>query len=206
MSFSSMPSEKKISSASDCITFMQAGCELKKVRPNSRIYNRFFTLDTDLQALRWEPSKKDLEKAKLDISAIKEIRLGKNTETFRNNGLADQICEDCAFSILHGENYESLDLVANSADVANIWVSGLRYLVSRSKQPLDFMEGYYGASLVVQTVKNLPAMQETCVRSLGQEEPLEKRMATHSSILAWRIPMDRGAWWATVHGVPKSRT
>uniref|UniRef100_A0A4W2F4Z9 Phosphoinositide phospholipase C n=1 Tax=Bos indicus x Bos taurus TaxID=30522 RepID=A0A4W2F4Z9_BOBOX len=141
VSFSSMPSEKKISSASDCITFMQAGCELKKVRPNSRIYNRFFTLDTDLQALRWEPSKKDLEKAKLDISAIKEIRLGKNTETFRNNGLADQICEDCAFSILHGENYESLDLVANSADVANIWVSGLRYLVSRSKQPLDFMEG-----------------------------------------------------------------
>uniref|UniRef100_A0A8C5LM97 Phosphoinositide phospholipase C n=1 Tax=Jaculus jaculus TaxID=51337 RepID=A0A8C5LM97_JACJA len=140
VSFSSMPSEKKISSAQDCISFMQAGCELRKVRPNSRIYNRFFTLDTDLQALRWEPSKKDLEKAKLDISAIKEIRLGKNTETFRNNGLADQICEDSAFSILHGENYESLDLVAHSADVANIWVSGLRYLVSRSKQPLDFME------------------------------------------------------------------
>ncbi|XP_072198258.1 inactive phospholipase C-like protein 1 [Excalfactoria chinensis] len=140
VSFSSMPSEKKISSASDCISFMQAGCELKKVRPNSRIYNRFFTLDPDLQALRWEPSKKDLEKAKLDISAIKEIRLGKNTETFRNNGLADQISEDCALSVIHGENYESLDLVANSADVANIWVSGLRYLVSRSKQPLDLME------------------------------------------------------------------
>ncbi|XP_010226342.1 PREDICTED: inactive phospholipase C-like protein 1 [Tinamus guttatus] len=136
-----MPSEKKISSASDCISFMQAGCELKKVRPNSRIYNRFFTLDPDLQALRWEPSKKDLDKAKLDISAIKEIRLGKNTETFRNNGLADQISEDCALSVIHGENYESLDLVAHSADVANIWVSGLRYLVSRSKQALDLIEG-----------------------------------------------------------------
>ena len=37
-------------------------------------------------------------------------------------------------------------------------------------------------------VKNLPAMQETCVQSLGQEDPLEKGMATHSSILAWRIP------------------
>ncbi|XP_034286042.1 inactive phospholipase C-like protein 1 isoform X1 [Pantherophis guttatus] len=140
VSFSSMPSEKKISSASDCISFMQAGCELKKVRQNSRIYNRFFTLDPDLQALRWEPSKKDSEKAKLDISAIKEIRLGKNTETFRNNGLADQISEDCAFSIIHGENYESLDLVANSADVANIWVSGLQYLVSRTKQCLDLIE------------------------------------------------------------------
>ena len=45
-----------------------------------------------------------------------------------------------------------------------------------------------GASLVAQKVKNLPAMQETWVQSLGQEDPLEKRMATHSSILAWRIP------------------
>ena len=45
-----------------------------------------------------------------------------------------------------------------------------------------------GASLVTQMVKNLPAMQETRVQSVGREDPLEKRMATHSSILAWRIP------------------
>ena len=45
-----------------------------------------------------------------------------------------------------------------------------------------------GASLVAQTVKNLPAMQETHIQSLGQEDSLEKGMATHSSILAWRIP------------------
>ena len=44
------------------------------------------------------------------------------------------------------------------------------------------------ASLVAQMVKRLPAMQETWVRSLGREDPLEKEMATHSSILAWRIP------------------
>ena len=44
------------------------------------------------------------------------------------------------------------------------------------------------ASLVAQLVKNLPAMQETCVRSLGWDDPLEKGTATHSSILAWRIP------------------
>ena len=55
-------------------------------------------------------------------------------------------------------------------------------------------------------VKNLPAMQETQVRSLGWENPLEECMATHSSILAWRVPMDRGAWWATVHGVAKNQT
>ena len=56
------------------------------------------------------------------------------------------------------------------------------------------------------TVKNPPAMQETLVQSLGWEDPLEEGRATHSSILAWRIPMDRGAWQAIVHGVTKSQT
>ena len=50
-------------------------------------------------------------------------------------------------------------------------------------------------------IKNLLTKWETWVRSLGWEHPLEKGMATHSTILAWRIPMDRGAWPAAVHGV-----
>ena len=50
---------------------------------------------------------------------------------------------------------------------------------------------------MAQTVKNLPAMQQTWVQSLDWEDPLEKGMATHSSILAWRIPMDREPWRAT---------
>ena len=49
-------------------------------------------------------------------------------------------------------------------------------------------------------------MQEAWVLSLGWEDPLEEATAVHSSILAWRIPMDRGAWQATVHGVTKSQT
>ena len=53
---------------------------------------------------------------------------------------------------------------------------------------------------MAQTVQNLPAMWETWVRSLDWEDPLEEGMATYSSILTWRIPMDRGAWQATVHG------
>ena len=57
------------------------------------------------------------------------------------------------------------------------------------------------ASIVAQMAKNPPAMLETWIRSLGWEDPLEKGTATHSSIRAWRIPMDRGAWWATVHGI-----
>ena len=62
------------------------------------------------------------------------------------------------------------------------------------------------ASLVAQKVKHLPAIQKTQVQSLGWEDPLEKEMATHSSILAMENSMDRGAWWATVHGVTKSWT
>ena len=62
------------------------------------------------------------------------------------------------------------------------------------------------APLVAQMVKNLPAKWQTWVQLLGWEDPLKKGMATHSSILAWRIPMDRGAWRAIVHGVTKSRT
>ena len=49
-------------------------------------------------------------------------------------------------------------------------------------------------------------MQEMQVGSLGQEDPLEEGMAAHSSILVWRIPMDRGAWRATVHGVAELDT
>ena len=53
---------------------------------------------------------------------------------------------------------------------------------------------------------NLSAMQETKIQSLGQEDPLEKGMATHSSILAWILLLDRGAWRATVYGITKNQT
>ena len=59
---------------------------------------------------------------------------------------------------------------------------------------------------MAQTVKKLLAMRETWVRSLGWEDPLEEGMTTHSSILAWRTPLDREAWQATVHGVAESDT
>ena len=59
---------------------------------------------------------------------------------------------------------------------------------------------------MAQTVKKLLAMRETWVRSLGWEDSLEEGIATRSSILAWIIPMYRGAWWAIVHGVAESYT
>ena len=60
--------------------------------------------------------------------------------------------------------------------------------------------GFPGGS----AIKNLPAMQEMQVQSLSREDPLEEELATHSSILAWRIPVDRGAWWAAVRMVKES--
>ena len=60
--------------------------------------------------------------------------------------------------------------------------------------------------MVAEMVKNPPAVQETWIQSLGWEDPLEEDMAAHSSILGWSISMDRGAWWATVHGIAKSDT
>ena len=78
----------------------------------------------------------------------------------------------------------------------------LSFFVSFS-QLLFLWQSFPGCSLI----KNLPAMPETQVQSLGQEDPLEKEMATRSSIVAWRIPWteDRGAWWATIHGVAMSQ-
>ena len=59
---------------------------------------------------------------------------------------------------------------------------------------------------MAQAVKNPPAMQETLVQSLVWDDSLEKEMATHSSILARKNPINRGVWQSTVHGVAKSRT
>ena len=59
---------------------------------------------------------------------------------------------------------------------------------------------------MAQMIKNPPAMWESWIRSLDWEDPLKEGMATRSSILAWRISMERGAWRATVHGVTGSQT
>ena len=84
----------------------------------------------------------------------------------------------------------------------------LSYAVNQSNDRISMygLTTQHWTLLVAQMVKNLPAMQETWVPSLGWEDPLEEGMTTHSSILAWRIPMDRGAWWAKVHGVTDCQT
>ena len=77
---------------------------------------------------------------------------------------------------------------------------------SSPEEGIGYPFQYSWASLVAQRVKNLPVIQEAWVQSLSWEDSLEEGMATHPSILAWKIPMDRGVWWAAVHAVAKSQT
>lgn len=132
VSFIARPEDKRIINAADCLTFMQTGSELMKIRSNSRQYQRFFYLDEDLSALRWRPSSKKPDKARILIDTVKEIRCGKNTDVFREMD-RDDFQEDCAFSIIYSDSYETLNLVAYSPDEANIWVTGLRCLLDSDK-------------------------------------------------------------------------
>ena len=84
--------------------------------------------------------------------------------------------------------------------------SSISRLESSPGEGINYPFQYSWASLVIQMAKNLPAMRETWVQSSGWKIPLEEGMATHTSILAWRVPLDRGAWWAAAHGVAKSWT
>ena len=95
------------------------------------------------------------------------------------------------------------------------WQAAVRGVAKRQTEQLHFLSlsaeeiGYplqdSWAFLVTQIVKNLPGMRETWIQYQGWEDPLEEGMAAHSKNLAWRIPMDRGAWQAAVHRVTKSR-
>ncbi|XP_069694036.1 inactive phospholipase C-like protein 2 isoform X2 [Periplaneta americana] len=134
-SATSLPTERKISSASACLQYMMTGSSLIKVRPNSRQYHRFFSLAEDLNAIRWTPTSKKSSKAIVPIDSIREIRVGKNTEVLRTRDLSSGHTEDCAFSILYGDDFESLDLVASTPEEANIWVTGLNALVGAHKSP-----------------------------------------------------------------------
>ena len=93
------------------------------------------------------------------------------------------------------------EFTCNSGDPSSI-----PGLASSPGEWIGYPLQYSWASLVVQTVKNLPAVREAWVQPLGWEDSLEEGMTTHLSNPAWRIPMDRGAWQTTVHGVTKSQT
>ncbi|CAI2347338.1 unnamed protein product [Caenorhabditis sp. 36 PRJEB53466] len=131
VSFSSQNSDAKISNVRDCWNYMQTGSELVKLRGINRHFRRFFSLDADLSHIRWTPTNKKPHRARIAINDIREIRLGKNTELLRaSEETFTDLQEECLFSIIYGDHYETLDLIATSGDDANIWVTGLMALTS----------------------------------------------------------------------------
>lgn len=131
----SLPAERKICSAHDCLQFMITGSSLLKIRASSRQYRRYFTLEEDLSAIKWVPSSKKSNKARLSIRSIREIRIGKSTDVLRDKEVAGCYSEDCVFSVVYGEDFESLDLVASTPDEANFWVTGLNMLIAANRSP-----------------------------------------------------------------------
>ncbi|XP_046407217.1 inactive phospholipase C-like protein 2 isoform X1 [Ischnura elegans] len=172
----SLPMERKISSAAACLQYMINGTSLVKVRPNARQYHRFFTLSEDFTAIRWTPTSKKSSKAMVTIDNIKEIRVGKNTDVLRSRELLAGYTEDCAFSIIYGDNFESLDLVATTVEEANIWVTGLNALIGANKTH------FYGSPDAIE--------EKQALRERWLQEVFEEAAADNSGCLDERTAIE----------------
>uniref|UniRef100_A0A8C2TCL5 Phosphoinositide phospholipase C n=1 Tax=Coturnix japonica TaxID=93934 RepID=A0A8C2TCL5_COTJA len=111
-----------------CMSSMQAGTQMIKLRGGSKGLVRFYYLDEHRTCIRWRPSRKN-ERAKISIDSIQEVCEGKQSEIFQRyaDGSFDP---NCCFSIYYGDHMESLDLVSSSGDEARTWITGLKYLMA----------------------------------------------------------------------------
>ncbi|NXF10051.1 PLCH2 phosphodiesterase, partial [Smithornis capensis] len=111
-----------------CMSSMQSGTQMIKLRGGSKGLVRFYYLDEHRSCIRWRPSRKN-EKAKISIDSIQEVCEGKQSEIFQrySDGSFDP---NCCFSIYYGDHMESLDLVSSSAEEARTWITGLKYLMA----------------------------------------------------------------------------
>ncbi|XP_038603065.1 1-phosphatidylinositol 4,5-bisphosphate phosphodiesterase eta-2-like [Tachyglossus aculeatus] len=111
-----------------CMSSMQAGTQLVKLRGGSKGLVRFYYLDEHKSCIRWRPSRKN-EKAKISIDSLQEVCEGKQSEIFQRYG-DGSFDPNCCFSIYYGDHMESLDLVSSSSEEARTWITGLRYLMA----------------------------------------------------------------------------
>uniref|UniRef100_A0A672YND2 Phosphoinositide phospholipase C n=1 Tax=Sphaeramia orbicularis TaxID=375764 RepID=A0A672YND2_9TELE len=111
-----------------CMSSMQMGTQMVKLRGGSKGLVRFFYLDDHKSCIRWRPSRKN-EKAKISIDSIREVCEGKQSEIFQRyaEGSFDP---NCCFSLYYGEHVESLDLVSGTGEEARTWITGLKYLMA----------------------------------------------------------------------------
>ncbi|XP_057182829.1 1-phosphatidylinositol 4,5-bisphosphate phosphodiesterase eta-2a isoform X7 [Triplophysa rosa] len=111
-----------------CMSCMQTGTQMLKLRGGSKGLLRFFYLDEHKSCIRWRPSRKN-EKAKISIDSVREVCEGKQSDIFQRyaDGSFDP---NCCFSIYYGEHMESLDLVSGTGEEARTWITGLKYLMA----------------------------------------------------------------------------
>nr|XP_061802202.1 1-phosphatidylinositol 4,5-bisphosphate phosphodiesterase eta-2-like [Nerophis lumbriciformis] len=111
-----------------CMSSMQRGTQMVKLRGSSKGLVRFFYLDEHKSCIRWRPSRKN-EKAKISIDSIREVGEGKQSEIFQRyaEGSFDP---NCCFTLYYGEHMESLDLVSGNGEEARTWITGLKYLMA----------------------------------------------------------------------------
>ncbi|KAM8863659.1 LOW QUALITY PROTEIN: 1-phosphatidylinositol 4,5-bisphosphate phosphodiesterase eta-2-like [Spinachia spinachia] len=111
-----------------CMSSMQMGTQMVKLRGGSKGLVRFFFLDEHKSCIRWRPSRKN-EKAKISVDIVREVREGKQSEIFQRyaDGCFDP---NCCFSLYYGEHMESLDLVSGTGEEARTWITGLKYLMA----------------------------------------------------------------------------
>ncbi|XP_026718522.1 1-phosphatidylinositol 4,5-bisphosphate phosphodiesterase eta-2 isoform X1 [Athene cunicularia] len=111
-----------------CMSSMQTGTQMIKLRGSTKGLVRFYYLDEHKSCIRWRPSRKN-EKAKISIDSIQEVCEGKQSEIFQRyaDGSFDP---NCCFSIYYGDHMESLDLVSSSGEEARTWITGLKYLMA----------------------------------------------------------------------------
>ena len=115
-------------------------------------------------------------------------------------------CEDSKGWKVSVRNWPGVEITAGAMrDVLATEIPSLPFVSVSSPCKTEIIKETTSQGYSQVMVKNPPAVKETWVRSLGWEDALEKEVATHSSILACRIPLDTGAWWARVHGVTKSQ-
>uniref|UniRef100_A0AAR2M4H8 Phosphoinositide phospholipase C n=2 Tax=Pygocentrus nattereri TaxID=42514 RepID=A0AAR2M4H8_PYGNA len=111
-----------------CMSVMQSGTQMVKLKNGSKGLVRLFYLDEHRSCIRWRPSRKS-EKAKITIDSLYKVTEGRQSDIFHRHADGN-FDSSCCFTIYHGNHMESLDLVTSNAEEARTWVTGLRYLMA----------------------------------------------------------------------------
>ncbi|KAM4627582.1 1-phosphatidylinositol 4,5-bisphosphate phosphodiesterase eta-1 [Polymixia lowei] len=121
-------SDNNIFHVERCMSVMQSGTQMVKLKAGSKGLVRLFYLDEHRSCIRWKPSRKS-EKAKITIDSLYKVTEGRQSDIFHRHS-EGSFDPACCFTVYHGNHMESLDLITSNAEEARTWVTGLRYLMA----------------------------------------------------------------------------